>query len=128
MQDKSINGALLALRKQIIRGKLDGLAHVEALLVMRGVDLPTVLPAKRCDVARKGHMARFVISAIKIEPRDVPTLGAMVMAEHSSLTRKAAYNRVYQALLRLERRGMAVQDFGPDGCLWRLADHAARCQ
>jgi len=54
MQDKSINGALLALRKQIIRGDLDGLAHVEALLVLRGADLPAVLPAKRQDAAAAG--------------------------------------------------------------------------
>jgi hypothetical protein len=54
MQDKTISNALLALRKQIIRGDSDGLAQVETLLRMRSVDMPRVLPAKRSDVARKG--------------------------------------------------------------------------
>ena len=120
MQDKTINSALLALRKNLIRECGEGLDHVEALLAMRGVPMPAVLPAKRDDVARKGHMARFVVSALKDGPQGVPTLGDRVMAEHPSLTRKAAYNRVYQALLRLERRGMAVRDFGPDRCLWEI--------
>jgi hypothetical protein len=61
MQDKSIDGALLAPRKNIIRGRLDGLAHVEALLLLRGVDMPRVLPVKRPDAARRGHMSRMVL-------------------------------------------------------------------
>ena len=39
MLDKTITSALLQLRAQIIRGRLDGLAHVQALLLARGVDL-----------------------------------------------------------------------------------------
>ena len=39
MQDKAINNALLALRRQIIRENLDGLAEVETLLRLRGVPL-----------------------------------------------------------------------------------------
>ena len=42
MQDKSINGALIKLRAQIIRGGLNGLVQVEALLIARGIDLPRV--------------------------------------------------------------------------------------
>ena len=49
--DKSIDRALLAPRKKIIRGNLDGLDHVEALLAMRGVDMPEVRPATRSGVA-----------------------------------------------------------------------------
>jgi hypothetical protein len=59
MQDKTIDGALLALRKQIIREKREGLAHVEALLALRGVHMPAVLPAKRKDVAGKGVSLRL---------------------------------------------------------------------
>ena len=39
MQDKTISNALLALRKQIIRGDGKELAQVERLLRMRGVDM-----------------------------------------------------------------------------------------
>ncbi len=51
MQGKTIDNALLTLRKQTIRGDRDGLTQVEALLAMRGVAMPHVLPAKRSDVA-----------------------------------------------------------------------------
>ena len=49
MLDKSMDGARLALRKGIIRGDGAGLEHVEALLALRRVTLPRVLPAKRAD-------------------------------------------------------------------------------
>ncbi|HHX90616.1 MAG TPA: hypothetical protein GX700_12795 [Paracoccus sp.] len=65
MLDKSIDGALLALRKQIIRESGEGLAHVEALCLMRGVDMPAVLPARRADVARKGMMRLIILDGIR---------------------------------------------------------------
>ena len=37
MLDKTIDSALLKLRRQIIRGGLDGLDHFNALLVQRGI-------------------------------------------------------------------------------------------
>ncbi len=42
MQDKTINNALLALRKQIIRGDGAGRGHVVAMLRPRGGDMPRV--------------------------------------------------------------------------------------
>jgi|TARA_B110000908_G_C10234647_1_gene442613 hypothetical protein len=56
LQGKTINSALLALRKQIIRANGDGMDHVEAMLVIRGVHMPAILPAKLPDVADKGSM------------------------------------------------------------------------
>jgi hypothetical protein len=38
MLDKTITSALLHLRAQIIRDRLDGLGHVNALLVQRGIE------------------------------------------------------------------------------------------
>ena len=52
MQGRTIDNALLALRKQMIRKDRDGLAHVEALLIARFVPMPAVLPDNRPDVAR----------------------------------------------------------------------------
>ena len=68
MQDKTINNALLALRKQIIRGDGDGLAQVEKLLDLRGVDMPRVLPAKRPDVARRGQARQVILDALRSSP------------------------------------------------------------
>uniref|UniRef100_UPI0025FD4587 hypothetical protein n=1 Tax=Planktotalea sp. TaxID=2029877 RepID=UPI0025FD4587 len=82
MQAKSINGALLALRKQIISGKLDGLAHFEALLVMRGVELPEVRIAKKADVARRGHMRALVFEVLRVRTHNQKmTVAARAMAE-----------------------------------------------
>lgn len=121
MQDKSINGALLALRKQIIRGDLDGLAHVEALLVLRGVDLPAVLPAKRQDAARRGHMSALILDALRGGPKPLSEIADHVASKRPEIDDRAAYVRTTQALDRLKRKGRVVQDFGPDGCLWGLA-------
>ena len=119
MQDKSINGALLALRKQIIRGDLDGLAHVEALLVLRGADLPAVLPAKRQDAARRGHMAVMVLDALRSGANTQATVAAYVSAKRPELTPEAAYKRASLALAKLQRKGMVRRE----GRVWGLCEH-----
>jgi hypothetical protein len=55
MLDKTVTSALLHLRAQIIRDRLDGLDHVNALLVQRGVDPAThlVRAKRKPDAARK---------------------------------------------------------------------------
>lgn len=120
MQDKTNDNALLALRKQIIRGDGDGLAHVEALLVQRGVHMTAVLPAKSKDVAGKGMMSLLVISALKHGPKRLPAIAALVDAARPEISHDAAYVRTTQTLDRLKRKGVVVQDFGPDGCLWKI--------
>ena len=119
MQDKTINNALLALRKQIIRGKLDGLAHVEAFLVMRGVDMPAVLPAKRRDVARRGHMRRWVIEALKDGPQPFSAIVQHVASRRPEISLEAVRSRVGQCLWKMKKANLVAQDFGPDGCLWQ---------
>lgn len=54
MLDKPIDSALLNLRRHIIRGNPDGLDHVEALLVHRGIDpaahhVPLPMPRYSCQ-------------------------------------------------------------------------------
>jgi len=121
MQDKTINSALLALRKQIIRGKLDGLTHVEALLMMRGVDMPAVLPAQRPDVARRGHMAAMVLDALRDGPKPLREIAAHVASKRPEIDERAAYVRTTQALDKLKRKERVVLECGRDGCLWQLA-------
>lgn len=121
MQDKSIDGALLALRKQIIRGDLDGLAHVEALLALRGVHMPTVLPAKRKDVAGKGHIAVWIMQALQGGPLPFRGVVAYVATQRPELEPAAVRSRTAQALQKLRHKGMIVQGCRADGCLWRVA-------
>jgi hypothetical protein len=117
MLDKSIDGALLALRKQIIRGDGEGLSHCEALLSLRGVHMPAVLPAKRGDVAKRGHMSLMIIAALRGGPKPLRDIVAYVAARRPELHYDAAYVRTTQALANMKHRGQV------DRCgeLWRLA-------
>jgi hypothetical protein len=120
MQDKTIDNALLALRKQIIRGDGKGHDHVEALLVLRGVDMPRVQPAKRKDVARKGHMSKLVLEALRGSPMTTIEVAGHVARYRSELTPEDAKKRTALCLTKLKARGMVAHDFGPGGFLWRL--------
>ena len=117
MQDKSIDGASLALRKIIIRGNLDGLAHVEALLALRDVHMPAVLPAKKADVAKRGHMSRLVRDALRDGPLTAMALSGIIAAARSEISAEVANKRTRQVLCNMKFVGALVRD----GRLWRLA-------
>lgn len=106
MQDKSIDGALLALRKQIIRGDGEGLAHVEALLALRGVHMPAVLPAKRKDAAGKGVMTAIVLEALQDGPKPLPAIVAHVASRRPELAPEFAHGRTVRVLVKMKRRGL----------------------
>ena len=116
MQDKSINGALLALRKQIIRGKLDGLEHVEALLVMRGVHMPAVLPAKNANVAYRGQVRKILCEALRDGPKTRAELVRYVAAKRPTLPPEVVYRRADQVLWKMKKAGMLCRE----GRVWRL--------
>jgi hypothetical protein len=48
-------------------------------------------------------------------------LGDALRLINPDIDPRSAKNRCYQALVKLKSNGHVVQDFGPDGCLWRLA-------
>ena len=110
MQDRTIDNALLALRKQVIREGTEGQDHVEALLQMRGVDMPHVLPAKRKDVAGKGLMARLVLESLRDGPKPLREVVSHVARHRPELDYRAAYIRTTQALARMKGRGLVRRD------------------
>ena len=116
MQDKSIDCALLALRKTIIRGNLDGLAHVEALLSLRNVHMPAVLPAKKADVAKCGQMTRLVREALRGGPMTAMALTGIVAAARSEISPEDTHWRTEQVLANMKFTGALVRD----GRLWGL--------
>lgn len=113
MQDRTINNALQALRKQGgTEGKL-----AEVLLDMRGVgwtDWHVDRPMK------KGEAKRLILSALRDGPKTAAELGKLVQEAVPGITKEAGYTRAYQSLCRFRTRGLVVKDFGPDRCLWRL--------
>ncbi|MCA0870956.1 hypothetical protein LCL97_08975 [Seohaeicola saemankumensis] len=117
MQDKTINGALLALRKQIIRGNLDGLSQVETLLQLRGVQLPRVMPAKRSDVARRGQMRIIILDALRGGPKRLPEIAAHVVQCRPDADTERAYKRVSVVLTKMKAEGLVRHE----GRVWRLA-------
>lgn len=117
MLDKSIDGALLALRKQITREGQDGLEHVEALLRMRGVDMPRVMPAKRQDVAKRGHMRLLVLEALRGGPKPLKGIAAHVSARRPEIGYSLAYTRCGQCLAKLRNAGLVMRE----GRVWGLA-------
>jgi hypothetical protein len=113
MRHKTINNALIALRKQGgTEGKL-----AEVLHDMRGVHWSGYTqhgPLKR------GESKRIILAALKEGPMTNTELGSVIRQYRPDITPRAAANRSYQALLRLKDAGMVVQGVGPDGCLWRI--------
>ncbi len=110
MQDRTINNALLALRKQIIRCDGAGRGHVVAMLRLRGVDMPRVLPAKRQDVARKGHMSKLVLEALRGAPMATTDVAAYVARNRPELTPETAKKRTALCLTKLKRRGLVWRE------------------
>lgn len=114
MLDKSITSALLALRAQITREGLEGLEHVNALLVARGVD-PAAHRVPR-KFAQRRDTSRIALEAL----RDGPKRGYEVARYAARVTGDEypdQWRRMYQALHNLRRRGLVVKD----GRVWRLA-------
>ncbi|MFZ1661442.1 MAG: hypothetical protein WAT77_05740 [Paracoccaceae bacterium] len=110
MLDKSIDGALLALRKQIIRGDGEGLAHVEALLRLRKVPLPRVLPVKRPNAAKRGHMRLLVLDALRGGPKPYREIVAYVSERRPDIAYAASYQRTGQVLWKLRNGGVVHLD------------------
>ena len=110
MQDKSIDGALLALRKQGgAQGKI-----AEALLMMRDVRLTRL--ADHAQVKR-GQMASFVLDALKPGPLTCPQIADRLALDMPHLSRLSLLQRVYTALRRLEDKGTVQRH----GRVWGLS-------
>jgi len=115
MQDKTINNALLALHK------LGGdQAKVAAQLIhMRGVELPK--RAYQVQPMKRGECRRLMLAELQFGPKTTSQLADAVQLVRPDITRRSANHRAYIALWRMKEIGLVVQDIGPDGCLWGLA-------
>lgn len=114
MQDRTIDNALIALAKlggdQAIAAKL--------LLDMRGVDY-SARTAYRPMKRRKSR--QLVLDRLAQGPCTIGDVAEAFAQEIGGVTKDHTWHRAYMALKRLEKVGRVVQDFGPEGCLWRVA-------
>ncbi|MCB1467614.1 MAG: hypothetical protein KDK08_10835 [Rhizobiaceae bacterium] len=116
MQDRTIDNALLALRKQIIRGNLDGLEHVEVLLVLRGIALPRVLPPWRENKARGHEIRQIILRALDGGPMALPEIAQAIAAARVEVYDKRLYQRTAQCLYKMKLAGMVRRE----GRAWGL--------
>jgi hypothetical protein len=108
MQDRTINNALTALRKQGgPQGKL-----AEVLLDLRGVEWSGYT---QNQPLRRGEARRLVLDELKAGPKTNSELGQTLRTVRPDITPRAAANRSYQALLRLEDKGLVRRD----GKMWK---------
>lgn len=109
MQDRTINNALIALRKQGgPQGKI-----AEALLDMRGVPLPT---HRQSEPFKRGQAQRLALDALRNGAETTAHIAVDVLRLKSDITRRQAAHCAYLALLRLEGKGLVCRD----GRAWRL--------
>jgi len=106
MQDKTIDSALLELRKQIIRGNGQSQDAVETLLAMRGVDMPPVNRGHRPDVAKRYQMRLWITKALKDGPQTLQELTDHIADRTPDVPRRLVYGRVSQALHKMYGKGL----------------------
>lgn len=116
MLDKSIDSALLNLRRQMCRAGQD-LAHINALLAQRGID-PSALPAtyRSGAQAKRGETKRAVIAALAGGPKRGADVARHMCQQEPDLSYTTATARVHPALARMAEGGLVVRDGGQ----WRL--------
>ena len=124
-QDRTINNALLALRKQIIRGNGTGLEHVEALLRARYVRLPKLRCPRRSDAARQGVLHNLVMEALQDGPQPLQAIVAYVVNKRPEAAERA-YNRTAQTLHRLQGKGLVRRE-GRAWLLPALTEDIGKC-
>lgn len=110
MQDRTINNALLALRRE--GGEAQVLA--ERLLAMRGVNY---LPRMIQHPAKRGQMKRMVLDALSERPMNRKQIMAHLGPLRPELTRDQLYRRTDTTLWRLHVAGLVRRE----GRVWRLA-------
>ena len=117
MLDKSINAALVELRKRMARGGAD-LTHIHAVMASRGLDPASIrVPRQYPSRLRRNLLKAMVMDALRSGPMTGPEITALTMASIRQEKCRNVYQRTYAALGWLVRHGVAVREGGR----WRLA-------
>ena len=104
----------------------DDLAAIDRALVLCGYedDPAGIAPrGKYKQLFGRNELKLTVINLLREAPADDEAIVAHIMAAKGWVDdiRPDVLKRVRDALQRAQKDGHVVQDFGPGGCLWRLA-------
>ncbi len=99
---------------------------IDRALVLCGYqDDPKAIPArgKYKQIFGRNELKLTIINMLREAPADDETIAAQIMAAKGwgEDIYPDVLKRVRDAIQRQQKDGHVVQDFGPDGCLWRLA-------
>src|SRR5688500_15623863 len=112
LKPETITRALLALRAELIREGRPGLEHVEALLQLRGNNLPPV-PQKAKTPARfrRNRLRVAIYAALRDGPLTGPEIVRRVSEAHG-IAYDALYRSVYAQLYMMRKVGRVVREDG----------------
>ena len=85
----------------------------EVLLDMRGVDMPSV---RQFQPYARGSMKRKLLKLLEDRPYTASELARIIQKDVPEIGFRAAYNRAYQALLRLQDSGLVRRE----GRVWQI--------
>jgi len=78
----------------------------------------------------RNELKLTIIKMLRYAPADDTAIAAQIIDakgwDADDALRVDVLKRVRDALQRAQRDGHVVQDFGPDGCLWTIAERAIR--
>ncbi len=115
LKPETITRALVALRAELIREGGEGLEHVEALLQMRGNNLPPV-PRKANQHFKRGKLRLAICAALRDGPLTGPQIVERACATHG-LAYRTLYQSVYAQLYCMKKAGTLAHE----GRLWRFS-------
>jgi hypothetical protein len=119
-KDETLIAALHFMRCQIVRDDLEGLAYVDGLLRMRGIDPSSLpMPEKRPKHFARGKLRIAVMDSLRAGPMTGADLACHVRG--NGLDYATAYKRVYQCLSHMKGKGQVRRD----GRLWSLKPPSA---
>lgn len=118
LKPETITRALAALRAELIRDGGPGLEHVEALLVLRGSNLPPVPRKAAPPNFRRGKLRLAIFMALRDGPLTGPEIVRRVSAAHG-MAYKQVYRSAYTQLGHMRRAGLVRHE----DALWSMLPH-----
>ena len=106
----------------------DDLAAIDRALLLCGYqdDPKAIAPrGKYKQLFGRGELQRIILDMLREAPADDEAVVDQIIEAKGWTVddelRADILKRTRDAIQRAQKRGLVVQDFGPDGCLWRLA-------